>query len=77
MEYVQVFQQAASSENHDLAMHARKRTGEISTLYWPQKTHASILLDISAQADILKAITISENIAKENCKKTELVINEA
>lgn len=59
MEYVKIFQESNAHE-HDLAVHAIKRTGEISILYWPHGTHASMLFDTQAQRDISKAIALSE-----------------
>jgi hypothetical protein len=59
MEYVKIFQEPHDHE-HELASHAKDRTGIITTLYWPNKTHASMLFDTSAHADILKAIRVSE-----------------
>jgi hypothetical protein len=59
MEYIKIFQSSHPHE-HDLAAHAKKRTGDITTLYWPHGTHASMLFDMTAQKEVHKAIITSE-----------------
>lgn len=65
MEYVKVFQESRWDSKQELTSLTQARTGEITTLYWPNKTHAAVLFDMDAQTGILKAITASESGARE------------
>ena len=69
MEYVKVFQESRWDSKQELAALAKARTGEITTLYWPNKTHAAVLFDMEAQGGILKAISASEKGAREGSVK--------